>query len=54
MSWPFWILAWVVGLINWVSFYEKIAGIGKKQTNKPAFTGVDDMQSIIKEKLVKN
>lgn len=53
-SWPFWILAWVVGLINWVSFYEKIGGIGKKQTNKPAFAGVDDMQSIIKEKPGKN
>jgi hypothetical protein len=30
-SWFFWILAWVVGFINWVFIYEKISGGLKKK-----------------------
>jgi hypothetical protein len=24
-SWLFWIIAWVVGLVNWVYFYERLS-----------------------------
>jgi uncharacterized membrane protein len=24
-SWLFWIIAWIVGLINWVYFYERLS-----------------------------
>jgi hypothetical protein len=30
-SWFFWILAWIVGFINWVFIYEKISGGLKKR-----------------------
>ena len=31
-SWPFWILAWIVGLNNWVFIFEKISGIASKNS----------------------
>jgi len=40
-SWPFWILAWMVGFINWVSFYQKLSNIGKKSTKKPEIMTTD-------------
>ena len=33
-SWFFWILAWVVGFINWVYIYEKISGGLKKKASE--------------------
>ncbi len=40
-SWPFWILAWMVGFINWVSFYQNLSNIGKKSTKKPKIMTAD-------------
>jgi hypothetical protein len=37
-SWFFWVLAWVVGFVNWVFLYEKVSGGIKKrvvQHHKP-------------------
>lgn len=33
-SWPFWILAWIVGLNNWVFIFERVSGFAGKSTTK--------------------
>jgi hypothetical protein len=33
-SWPFWILAWLVGLNNWVYLFEKFSALGDKDASE--------------------
>lgn len=47
-SWPFWILAWVVGFINWVYFYEKLSNSERKGNTKRNIKEDDNVQFINK------
>jgi hypothetical protein len=49
-SWPFWILAWSVGLINWVSFYEKINGSKSLRSPQDKSSGDGKVQLVNKGK----
>jgi hypothetical protein len=48
-SWPFWILAWGVGLINWVSFYEKISGSSRKGSLSKQTAAPENVQLVKNE-----
>jgi hypothetical protein len=45
-SWPYWILAWIVGFINWVYFYEKLSNSGRKGNTKRSIKADDNVQVI--------
>lgn len=47
-SWPYWILAWVVGFINWVYFYEKLTNIGRKDNTKRSIKADDNAKVVNK------
>jgi hypothetical protein len=45
-SWPYWILAWVVGFINWIYCYEKFSNSGRKGNTKQSIEADDHVQVI--------
>ena len=49
-SWPFWILAWVVGLNNWVHFYEKLIGKRRRQSRSQTVT-TENVKVVKKESM---
>jgi len=49
-SWPFWILAWVVGLNNWVHFYEKLIG-SKRRKSQSKIVTTENVKVVKKESL---
>ena len=49
-SWPFWILAWVVGLNNWVHFYEKLIG-KRRRTSHSQIVKTENVKVVKKESL---
>ena len=49
-SWFFWVMAWVVGFINWVYLYEKISGgIKDRVIGQVSPSGDSSQQSFIKD-----
>ncbi|MCP4373675.1 MAG: hypothetical protein GY797_37080 [Deltaproteobacteria bacterium] len=51
-SWTFWILAWVVGLINWVAFYEKLSDGFSKNSFKQKVIKTENVKVIKTENVV--
>jgi len=49
-SWPFWILAWVVGLNNWVHFYEKLIS-RRRRTSHSQIVKTENVKVVKKESL---
>jgi hypothetical protein len=49
-SWFFWILAWVVGFINWVYIYEKISGGLKEKAAEIKKSRAEDAHAAFVEK----
>jgi hypothetical protein len=49
-SWPFWIIAWVVGLNNWVHFYEKLIG-KRRRTRHSQVVKTENVRVVKKESL---
>ena len=49
-SWPFWIIAWLVGLNNWVHFYEKLIG-KRRRTSRSQVVTTENVKVVKKESL---
>ena len=49
-SWPFWILAWVVGLNNWVHIYERLIG-RRRRKSRSQIVKTENVKVVKKESL---